>query len=565
MDRACPGYYDRHVRIDRAGRRESHRGAAVVLLLAALLTATTARGQLLRIIDDPRVEPGAEFGRALAAVDGDVAVGAPGARVFDSDGAGRVQLFAANGTLLRTFEALTPVAGAALGTTVVANAGRLYVGAPGDQPIGVGGLGAVYVFDAASGAVIRIVSAPDPDANTVPVGGTLPGGALPTSNGPTPVAQGFARALAVSGDRVVVGAPDSAVDDLGGAGAVFVFGTDGALLRTLTDPTPRTNAFFGASVAVVGDALVVGVPGAPSGGDDGAGIVQVFDATTGALRRTVSAPISTPSAEFGAVVGGLAGALFVSAPRDPATGSDAAGAVYLFTPATTRFSRIVTPPTSEPGLDFGRAVVAVGGNLLIGADGAGGDQSGEAFLIEPVTNAVVAQFTPSVPRAGGQFGFALAAADSVFAIGEPALGDASAVGRVYLFGPSSASPIGGTPGAPGMAPPGRTTARCPAGTTTAAIDCRLAALVTTVHDDGMPRLAGSLRRAGRHLRRADAARGARRLRALRRAARGVGDVASRLQSGRGGAAVPAETRAVLAAEASAVRTDLLSLAQSSGR
>ena len=565
MDRACRGDYSRLVRIARAGRREAHRESTGALVLALLLVATGARGQLLRIIDDPRVEPGAEFGRALAAVGTDVAVGAPGARVFGSDGAGRVQLFATNGTLRRTFEALTPVAGAALGTTVVANAGRLYVGAPGDQPIGVGGLGAVYVFDAASGAVIRIVSSPDPNANTVPVGGTLPGGALPTSNGPTPVAQGFGRALAVSGDRIVVGAPESAVDDLGGAGAVFVFGTDGALLRTLTDPTPRTSAFFGASIAVVGDALVVGVPGAPSGGVDGAGIVQVFDATTGALRRTVSAPISTPSAEFGAVVGELAGALLVSAPRDPATGGDAAGAVYLFTPGTTRFSRIVTPPASEPGLDFGRAVVAVGGNLLIGADGAGGDQSGAAFLIEPVSNAVVAQFTPSVARAGGQFGFALAAGDSVVAIGEPALGDSSAVGRVYLFGTSSAAPIGGIPGTPGATRPGRAAARCPAGATTASIDCHLTALVATVHDEGLSRLAGSLRRAGHHLRRADAARGLRRLRALRRAARGVGDVATRLQSGRAAAVVPADIRALLAAEASAVQADLLGLARSGGR
>src|SRR6185436_11552879 len=175
----------------------------------------------------PRNEAGAEFGFALAGVGGGFAVGAPGASVLGRDGAGRVQLFAANGALRQTLQALTPVAGAGLGTTLVADAARLYAAAPGDQPIGVGGLGAVYVFDTASGAVVRVIGSPSSDGNTTPVGGTLSGGPFPTSTGPRPVAKGFGHALAVVGDRIVVGAPDSVVRGLDGAGAVYVFDTDG--------------------------------------------------------------------------------------------------------------------------------------------------------------------------------------------------------------------------------------------------------------------------------------------------------------------------------------------------
>src|SRR5262245_11141522 len=123
-----------------SGRHTIRRAAAAILLLVGLGHAATARGQLLRIIDDPRSEAGAEFGRALANAGGEFAVGAPGARVFGSDGAGRVQLFATNGTLRRTFESLNTVPGAGLGTAVVADAGLLYASAPGDRPIGVGGL-----------------------------------------------------------------------------------------------------------------------------------------------------------------------------------------------------------------------------------------------------------------------------------------------------------------------------------------------------------------------------------------------------------------------------------------
>ena len=535
---------------------------AGILFLIALVPATSARGQLLRIIDDPRREAAAEFGWALASVGGDFAVGAPGASIFGSNAAGRVQLFAANGSLRRTFQALTPVPGARLGTALVADAGRLYASAPGDRPIGIGGLGAVHVFDVASGAVIRVITAPDPNANTVPIGGTVPGG-LPQSTGPRPIAQGFGHMLVVADDRIVVGAPDSVVRGLAGAGAVYVFDRDGALVRTLQDPTPAANAFFGTAVAVIGDALFVGVPGAISVGVAG-GVVKVFDAATGAFRRTLSPPISRDAAEFGTVVGQLDGELFASAPGD----RNAAGAVYLFGAGATRLDRILTPPTSQsqPGADFGGAVLAVGDNLLVGADGTN-DASGEAFLIEPVSSALVARFLPTVARAGGRFGFALAAAGPVIAIGEPATGDSAAVGRVYLFGPSTTTPpTGPGPTQPtASAPPAGVAARCPLGATTASVDCRLAVLLGALRDEGLSRLAGPLRRAGRDVRRADTARGTRRIRALGRAARSMGQVASRLESGRESTALAAETRAALVAEASTVRSDLLSLVESGPR
>jgi len=539
------------------------RFATGLFLLAALVPATSARGQLLRIVDDPRNEPGAEFGYALAAAGADLAVGAPGASVLGREGAGRVQLLATNGRLRRTLQALTPVAGARLGTALVAGAGRLYASAPGDRPIGVTGLGAVYVFDAASGAVIRVIASPDPNANSVPIGGTTPGG-LPGSTGSRPVPQDFGRALAVTEDAIVVGAPASIVRGLEGAGAVYVFDHAGGLVRTLQDPTPAANAFFGTSVVVIGDALVVGVPGATSVGVAG-GVVKVFDAATGAFRRTLTPPISRDAAAFGTVVGQLGGELFVSAPGDRAFGSDAAGAVYLFGAEATRLDRVLTPPATQPGMNFGHAVLAVGDDLLIGADGAN-DGSGAAFLIEPVSSVLAARFLPTVARTGGRFGFALATTGPVIAIGEPATGDASAVGRVYLFGPSTGSPpsvlgprepTAGTPSA-------GASARCPLGATTASIDCRLAVLGGALRDQGLSRLTASLRRAGRDVRRADRARGPRRLRKLARAARGVSEVASRLESGSGDA-VAADTRAALVAEASTLRSDLLSLAESGGR
>src|SRR5262249_25737826 len=160
--------------------------------------------------------------------DGGLAVGAPGEPVSDVAEAGMVQVFASSGRLVRNLTATNPVAGARLGSALATAAGLVYASAPGDVPIGVGGLGAGDVFDAATARVTRIVRSPDPNATTAPVGGVAPPvDGVPSSLGPFPVALGFGRALAVSGDTLVVGAPDSIVDDVPGAGIVYLYDGSG--------------------------------------------------------------------------------------------------------------------------------------------------------------------------------------------------------------------------------------------------------------------------------------------------------------------------------------------------
>jgi hypothetical protein len=529
----------------------SHRGVVipVVALLVAMAAATT-HGAVLGILDDPRFEPGAEFGRALAAVGANVAVGAPGGQVFDQQRAGRVQIFGRGGALLQSLNALTPVAGAEFGTAIVESDGLLFITAPGDQPVGVGGTGSVYVFDATTGVPVRVVRAPDPDAGTAPVGGTNTGAGPAQSTAPRPVAHGFGHALAVTASAIIVGAPDSTIDGVAGAGAVYVFGRDGTLIRTLQEIPARAGAFFGAWVAPIGDALFVGVPGAPAGTVAGAGIVREFDLVTGSPRTMFSPPISTTGAEFGTVIGEVGTNLFVSAPSDSTFGPVGLGTVYLFDARTLAFRRSVTPPITAPLLDFGRAVVTLGGDLLVGADGAGQDASGEAFLIDPTTSAVVTLFTPTIERPGGRFGFALALAGPVIAIGEPAIGSSSTVGRVWLFDPAGSSTTLGPrpPRSPAGEPP-PAAAPCPATPTDGSIRCRVMVLLAAVQ---APNLERPLRRTLRALHGATNARRRARVRALHRATLGVQEFATRLRA----VGTPPADRAALLAVSDGVSADL---------
>src|SRR2546427_13200419 len=87
---------------------------------------------------------------------------------------------------------------------------------------------------------------------------------------PSSVPEGMGAALAASGGTFVIGAPgdSSAAPD---AGIVYVVSasrpTFGRLLRVLRKPgTPAAGDAFGAAVAAIGQSVLVGAPGANTGG-----------------------------------------------------------------------------------------------------------------------------------------------------------------------------------------------------------------------------------------------------------------------------------------------------------
>jgi len=78
----------------------------------------------------------------------------------------------------------------------------------------------------------------------------------------------FGTSVALDGDTLVVGAPSSTAGGIAGAGLVFVFVRTGdiwTLDAELTPPNPVNLAHFGESVAIDGDAIVIGEPGAYAG------------------------------------------------------------------------------------------------------------------------------------------------------------------------------------------------------------------------------------------------------------------------------------------------------------
>ena len=73
-------------------------------------------------------------------------------------------------------------------------------------------------------------------------------------------------------------------------GAAFVFdATTGAMHQTLNSQTPAATTYFGTSVAVSGNMILVGAP-YDSTTASRAGAAYLYDAATGALRATIADP-----------------------------------------------------------------------------------------------------------------------------------------------------------------------------------------------------------------------------------------------------------------------------------
>lgn len=266
----------------------------------------------------------ADFGDAVA-IDGDtVAVGAPGS---DPPGCipndcGAVYLFERDQGWSEVAQLVQPYPTEfdAFGTAVAIRDDTLLVGA--SSAIGTG---AAYVFErdaggAAAWGLTATLLAPDRDQN-----------------------DRFGYAVAIDGDTAIVGAwrkdcPDGLGDD---CGAAYVFERDvggpGAwgVVAKLVASDAQEEAGFGSAVAIDGDRVVVGAWFEENDDEPGAAYVFGRDAggpgAWGELARLFPDG-HTPGDRFGVSVAVDGDTMVVGADRDRPHGGTERGAAYVFRP-----------------------------------------------------------------------------------------------------------------------------------------------------------------------------------------------------------------------------------------
>jgi len=313
---------------------------------------------------------------AAVAIDGNIAVvGVPDEDLTAND-VGAVKVYdATTGALLQTLT--QPVQGEqnAFGYAVAISGTRIVVGVFNDNT-GALGAGRAYVYDLSSGTP------------TVPVYTLAP---------PTPKSAGrFGVSVGISGARVVVGAEEQF-----NAGSAYVYnlagGTPTVPIATLTNPSPVNQDYFGQSVAISGTRVVVGAPGDDTGFTD-AGSAYVYDLSSGTPTvPIVTLPNPSPDASdaFGNAVAISNARVVVAAYQDDTTTLNA-GTVYVYdiagaTPATPAF--VLPNPTPQTFDGFGMSVSVSGSGIVVGAyqDNTGAASTGSAYFFD------VAGGTPTTP------------------------------------------------------------------------------------------------------------------------------------------------------------------------
>jgi len=236
----------------------------------------------------------------------------------------------------------------------------------------------------------------------------------------------FGSALDVSGDVIVVGAPDSDLTAQDG-GAAFAFEKNGAwdYTFTITASDGEASDRFGSAIAVVGDIALIGAPGDDDNGAD-AGAAYFFErapnGTWDEIRKVKSA---LAGHHFGASVDLDATYAVIGAPND--TGYTAgSGAVYVFKAdglGDWAFHQKLIVADGAAADYFGAAVGISGDLIAVGApgddDGAADSGSVYTFRLNVDTWELDAKLVSPEPEAGVGLGEELDLNAPYLAVGSP--------------------------------------------------------------------------------------------------------------------------------------------------
>ena len=301
----------------------------------------------------------------------------------------------------------------------------------------------------------------------------------------------FGYSVAVDGDTVVIGAHQDD-DDGAESGSAYVFtkpsgdngwddwnslSADGkAMLTTkLTAPGAAAGGYFGNSVAIDGNTIVVGARKADSAyaitkpssdaNSDGSIDWEDWDSLDADGKATLTATLTASDAaagdEFGTSVAIDGDTVVVGAnEHDQSNTVTDSGAAYVFTKpgnawATGTETAKLTASDGTRGDEFGISVAVSGNTVVIGAhlDDDNGDKSGSAyFFTKPIngnwaTGTETAKIIDRDGAAEDHFGWSVAVDGSTAVVG--AYGDGSNKGAAHIMGIPSWTDISNS--APGEA------------------------------------------------------------------------------------------------------------------
>ncbi len=284
------------------------------------------------------------------------------------------------------------------------------------------------------------ISGPQTRPGRVMVMDTATGERIVTLANPNPVSNQlsvdgwFGLDGAISGNLAIVAARIAKVGSNDNAGVVYVFNaTTGGLLHTLSSPTPGSSLNFGQAVAASGNVVAVG----SLDGVQGAGVVYLYNAVTGALLTTIPNPDPDASVDFfGAALAFSGNTLVVGVPEE-ILGGLVVGRAYLYhiNPISfaATFVSTLSNPTPAAGEFFGSSVAVAGNLVAVSAfDDAGAPSAGAVYVFDATTGSLLRTITEPFPAANNGLGNSLAIKDQ-YVIASSRAKNSSTGGVAYVF------------------------------------------------------------------------------------------------------------------------------------
>jgi trimeric autotransporter adhesin len=261
------------------------------------------------------------------------------------------------------------------GSTVAISGGTIIVGAVGEDSNGISQAdnsalfsGAVYIFhrSGSNWSQQAYLKAPRPVQS-----------------------YNFGNSVGISGDSIVVGSVRDAGTGGSQSGAAYVFtrtSSTWTLQATLKASNAAISDFFGDSVAISGETIVVGAHGEDSNGTGGpsdntvssSGAAYVFVRANGAWSQQAYLKASNPGATdvFGRAVAIWGDTIVVGARGEDSNGSSQtdnsageSGAAYVFSRTGTTWTQQAYLKASNPGIghSFGFSVAISRDTIVVGA------------------------------------------------------------------------------------------------------------------------------------------------------------------------------------------------------
>jgi hypothetical protein len=353
-----------------------------------------------------------QFGSAVAIRGDTIAVGSPAHEFIGSiANHGAIYIFNRSGAVWTRTDKLVHADPApdALGTSLAFDGNSIIAGAPSKNSA----RGAAYVFAAAPNTHLRL-TASDGEANML-----------------------FGTAAAVSGNTAVISAESMRNGTNIERGAAYVFVRDGEnwiQQAKLLPSDAASSTRFGNSVAISGDTIVVGATFNlnNSGLNSGAAYVFTRSGASWTEQAKLIASDSVGNMWFGSSVGIDGDTIVVGARNAPVGTTQNQGAAYIYTRTGTIWTQQqkLSAADGAEGHAFGISAAVSGNTVVIGSMFSTGGGAAHVFVRNGAAWTQQVRLAGSNNTAFGRFGASAAIKGDSILIGAPG---AQTTGKAYFF------------------------------------------------------------------------------------------------------------------------------------